>query len=108
MITEKEAVMRERAAAHWGWAIYSPPRDNSCFATACEKRFPMPRVTRPRVVTDRDGYTFRVEGGEVQYRGTGASWYQVGLNNSISVNQERIRLWADLLNSPLETVEEES
>jgi hypothetical protein len=131
MVPETEAVKRERrasanarCAALWKATQRSPHRGYvdgpcaECFSYVAH-RFPLPTVTvtRPRVVQDpfniyRD---WRVINGEFETRrrangcGDFKDWHSPNEFNagSIPATAARVRMWADLLANPTETVEVE-
>ena len=71
---------------------------------AAADTFPLPTVTRPRVVHDDvDKCEYRAVGGMIQRRDEWQEWYVV---NDTALSERRIRLWADLLANPTEECEE--
>ena len=124
MVTEQEARRREQRAfekgSDWTWRQTSPghnsetlvdPRPPSASAEAA-RRYPLPKVTRPRVAKDELGVEYQVMDNEVRYRWRPSfPWAPVGRPGLCGMGYplptpERIRLWADLLERPLEEVTE--
>lgn len=120
MVSEKEAVRRERAAfeagAHWRFcrALHAvkriPPLDESTpgiYHMEAAERYPLPKVERPRVVaTDGGSAQWRVKNGEMQCLAqNGRTWL---LGAAHHVTRERLAVWADLFASPNELVEDDS
>lgn len=123
-ISEREAVERERAAfiagaraaatAGGGWchgaAIVSVDGREHRDDNAAAWRYPLPKVTRPRVlgmpVSNGNRLEFRLVGDEFQERlktpDGQSDWQHTG---GTTPTPERVRLWADLLANPTETVE---
>jgi hypothetical protein len=122
-LSEKEAVMRERVAFAKGM------RENRCDPQVCAcpacataiheatRRYPLPRIRRPRVVADnREGHRreFRVFEGQMQTRSIRQPYWSCVENGhtnadgtGLAIDAVRVKLWADLLASPLEEVEAE-
>ena len=89
----------------------------SCIEEA-RLRYPLPRVTRPRVVTDaRFGKAreFRICDGQFQTRSAKNSVWSCIENGhhgkgdgfGLAIDAERVTLWADLLANPTEEVDAE-
>lgn len=104
--TARELVLCERAAFLAGINARPSLGDEWCGA-ACEaaKRYPLPTVTRPRVVVDPHSGLVRwyVDGqGQIVHE-------QIGPEFTLMADSwptpERVALWADLLANPTETVE---
>lgn len=140
MVSEVEAVRRERKAYEDGavcWAGEARARSEFRCGTvtlagiqqdaAC--KYPLPLVTRPRVVRDTvtypDGSTSEYEwcvlsdGQLVRrlvHRGGGpplawapaAEWRNLSDLHAFAPTPKRIAMWADLLAHPTETVEDDS
>lgn len=96
---------REGFATHCkrmcGWS------DKTAERVAAEE-YPLPKITRPRVVTDSQGTEFRVRDGDLlegrrQDRPDNPGWGQF---SAWDITPERIRLWADLLANPTEEVDD--
>ena len=67
---------------------------------------PLPRIERPRVLTDSAGVAWRVFDGIVQARITHHLWsHQLGL---LAIASERAAIFASLFASPTETVEDDT
>lgn len=110
MITEKEAVLRERAAAELAITSWVSPavRDREADREDWINRtFPLPKVTRPRVVVDpeTDSRHFSVRGGMLHHQWDGGTWETIAWRG-IMPTLARVRLWVDLLERPNEDVEE--
>lgn len=116
-ITEREAVLRERAAFIRG-SVWERSFATSCSAEQrAEKLFRLPKVTRPR--TEKDPHPefhqmWKAEDGQLYFSFGGADkgWFLVDEKNRTIYRDsvcwptpERIRLWADLLDRPTEEVE---
>ena len=89
-------------------SITSRPR----WIAAAKSLFELPKVTRPRVVKDAEGVSWRVSGDTVQWSvGKGCDWAPrdwAPLSNShIWLTVERVHLLADLLANPTEEVDDE-
>lgn len=105
-VTERQAVERERAAwvegaICWAGGAVSGP---GILSELAAQTYPMPKITRPRVVVDEFGVEWTVVDGEVVPNVYGAG----GGSSAADYNTttKRILLWADLLNNPTEEVEE--
>ena len=116
--TEKEVVLREREAFRagasavfvafgidpWGHRSSGEWQGSEHIARA---RYPLPKVTRPRVVTcPKNGAQFRVIDGELQGRDTVLDGWLSVATIIYNVTPDRVALWADLLANPTEEVEE--
>jgi hypothetical protein len=110
----KREVLIARAASNNAidWLLASAPELTWHRARGreyAEQRYPLPKVTRPRVVRDRFGEKWRVapESGEThlewQDRNNDTRW-EKKLGNLV-VTFDRVALWADLLANPTEEVE---
>lgn len=122
-MTQREFVMAQRAAwrsgVDFGTGLKRPHEypDHPC--AACDRKaaelFPLPKVTRPRVVADphslqmfwRVGVMGNGTNGLQSARSADASEWVVCGNYGLAITPERIKLWADLLENPSETVEAE-
>lgn len=115
-ITERDAVMRERRAFSRGairWA-----EDRGMFMAEIqaesERTFPLPKVTRPRVVADPHGdgkWTTETAFGMDNHPPCIAQILRhetVMLPIQAYATAERVALWADLLANPTEEVEDGS
>lgn len=108
MLTERECVERERKAFACGWMARGGGRYLGEGEAA--HRFPLPTVTRPRVVNDHESLfpsAWRVVDGELQYcyYTENHRWYPAA-GKVWRITPARARLWADLLENPTEEVEE--
>ena len=112
LVTERAAVLRERAAWIAGcdtginsvkWPQNSPVDP----ARMVEKIYPLPtkRVTRPRVVKDphSPGYQWRVEDGNVKFFGSDQKWMKLD-DSAVWLTQSRFTVITELLANPTETV----
>ena len=103
--TERDIVLAKRE----GWvrhcvALCGNREDAEKYAA---REFPLPRVTRPRVVVGPSPRTWnwKFEAGAYWFRATGhGSWERA--NPSWEPDPELVTLWADLLANPTEEVEE--
>jgi hypothetical protein len=117
-VTEREAVLRERKAFREGAlaAVNEPPQWHHQIDTAAARRYPLPRVQRPRVVRDpHDDYEqeWRVVNGRLEFRPPYGQWGEAHKRTDaiydgscLFPTPERIRMWADLLTNPTEQVED--
>ena len=113
-VTERQAAFRERAAFAEGvtWERARGPRWSDGAQTIAERHYPLPRITRPRVVQDSTGVYWRVvvahDDARIEYaelfapgRFTDVTCFRPGMPG---VSPERVALWADLLARPTEDV----
>jgi hypothetical protein len=116
-ISEKDAVLREREAFLEGVAyeraafpIWSArPKEQA------SQRYPLPKVTRPRVATDpyESDYVWSVRAGDLHFlwlKTDPSNWKRAsGLYENLLLTPlpSRVTLWADLLANPTEEVEAE-
>jgi hypothetical protein len=123
-VTERDAVLRERAAFVRGVnsLFLQEEIPASDAMTAAVERveayatewYPLPKVTRPRVVRDCAAFTtteeWSVIDGTLRYRHRpDAEWARWGDFRGISTAAplpERVELWADLFANPTEEVDE--
>jgi hypothetical protein len=118
---EREAVLRERKAFVAGAVQHRSGGDCvgevSCggcaelasdFAEKAKRRYPLPKVTRPRVVTTVDG-CWRFANGRIQWKSAmfpdDRDWEDA--DASWTLTGPRIRLFVDLVANPTETVDAE-
>lgn len=114
-VSAREAILREQQAFVDG-AVHGAMHSGRAldqYRSAAEHRYPLPKVTRPRVVPDPHGGS-ALE-WSVRTDDTGKSRIAVqrrhdpgGFRTSfdgIYVTAERVALWADLLANPTEQVE---
>lgn len=103
-VSERNAVLRERAAFVKGYHTYRDGSYRPAFGGVEEgeryahKAFPLPRVTRPRVAQTSVG-EIRVVNGIVQIR-EGAGWLSASV-----LTRANVEAIADLLANPTEEVE---
>lgn len=106
-VTERQAVERERAAWVEGFLCGADNHSatvRSIALGAAVRHYPLPKITRPRVVADEFGVQWKVVDGEVVLHANGDDG---GIDvNDYNTTTKRILLWADLLNNPTEEVEE--
>lgn len=116
VISEREAVLREREAwtrARVGATLhnYHPRIAGATVGCAeCEharqrarELYPLPKVTRPRVVTDSDCYQWRAVGGSLQWRKRDSAVWSA--EDVTVVRPSQVALLAELLANPNETVD---
>ena len=107
-MTERETVLRERAAFRAGIEFAAHERIGSGHLQPCQDcargivtRYPLPLVTRPRVV-EIQGALYRVgENGRLQQQSAGA-WVET----YVRLDAERVKCFAALLENPTEIVED--
>lgn len=111
-ISERDAVLRERAAFEHGFRLARGGVGLVLYAPHEAARvYPLPKVTRPRVLKDPEGnYEYRITGdGEVQFRHTSDIGEWIDLTGAPmwvgNMTVARVRVWADLLANPTEEVE---
>lgn len=113
MISEREAVLRERAAARFALRYITqrdyfvhPPTQTESIAGDLEwrigKEFPLPKIERPRVVRDPEERMLHwtVRNGE-------CALYEVDYPCRFKPTAKRVALWADLLANPTELVDDD-
>ncbi len=118
-ITERDAVLRERAAARymagyfWDrnyFSIPMKPHENPMEEAEhrIADRYPLPKVTRPRVMPWHDWEYRRTErfGTETRRKGT-EGWMDAGTFSS-SAPPMFLRMLADLAERPTEEIEDDS
>ena len=110
MVSEREAVLRERHAFITGANLPSFLLSKSIPAIAAE-RYPLPTVTRPRVVTDENGEEWSIgPTGLLQHRDPTVSEWKRGLvsqtGRAFVADKARVALWTDLFANPTEQVDE--
>ena len=109
-ISEKEAVLREREAvkravkAVWNDGFHGAalPWDWEGTERLAVRLYPLPTVTRPRVVTDQNGHRWKWENGFLQFS-TGAGWLYASPPLIGEASYAAVR---DVLSNPTEEVEE--
>lgn len=124
MVTEREAVLRERKAyaegAEWAWRTNYAEHTGAKFNhnghvdRSAAFRYPLPSITRPRVVKDQEypNYEWRVVDGSLEWRlhPYSSGWVPIetshGFVGLYTVTKQRAAMWADLLNNPTEEVTE--
>lgn len=103
--TEREYVLAQRDAFMAGLADPIQYWGKDALQEA-RKRYPLPRVTRPRVVKDATGWEWMLaDGSQLRYRASFASDWSDSLNLGA---KGRIAALRDLLANPTETVEEDA
>lgn len=99
-LTERDAVLRERAAFANG-AAWGPGWHRESDLDEAAKRYPLPKVIRPRVVCM--GWSeARIVDGRVETRGLGGS----GEWRANFTTVEQLRELASLIDNPTEEVED--
>ena len=117
--TEKEKVLAQRAAWVAG-AEFCRIRDIVTVSTIereANSRYPLPKVTRRRVVVDPHiAAEWKLGDEELMWRRTGetkscrlpdAREWQFAFVNRLAPTKERVALWADLLANSDEVVDDE-
>lgn len=114
-VTEREVVLRERKAFLQGIRSTSflMVTDDSYWSDEAVRRYPLPLITRPRVVKDPEAgfdQRWRVVDGCLEYAVPNGPWHKAHKRSNWSGVEQptpaRIRLWADLLHNPTEEVTE--
>jgi hypothetical protein len=113
-VTEREARLRERAAFLAGAkkalevAQYGGFPWDGAEVTA-EGRYPLPKVTRPRVITENSGISYSVilygARSVIQFRYPKSDLWMSTIPESFTIDAVRAAIWADLLANPTEEVE---
>lgn len=123
MVTEREAVMRERAAfvrgsqfedEAWREMLRVNHSSGADCIDASRKRYPLPKVERPRVVVETSVHgrtvAWKYEHGALWWRNPRGSgeWYSLmsPRTSEMFITPERVKLLADLLANPTELVED--
>lgn len=104
--TKREILIARRAfeAGAWyvGWNSESARQDAA-------SRYPLPKITRPRVVKDSKGTFWRVLGDKIQFSNDGVSWPGADSSHPFCIVQaERVHIFHDLYTNPTEEVEDDS
>lgn len=99
----------QRAHGLYGWEDGRALLRTSETEKLAAKRYPLPKVTRPRVVRDPECHKYEFSarsGGKLYYRRVGedVAWRYVE-SGSFGVSAERVRVWNDLFANPTEEVE---
>ena len=105
--TERDMIVRERRAFVEG-ANYGATGATMRIYSEAEHRYPLPKVTRPRVVTDEYGDLWKFENGVFRWSNChkdAIQWEHV--NPAWAPTATLVTLWAALLANPTETVEVE-
>lgn len=111
--TQRDMVLAQRTAfeegAHWAWdGHWRRDTRPDEYAEAAIQRYPIPKISRPRVMVDRWGMAWKYE--------RESFWYSLGTNpiewkhnDEDSVVHEltpgRVALWNNLLARPTEEVD---
>lgn len=110
-LTVRELVREQREAFQTGWWLRHgekrPFDDGSPAHRAAVQCYPLPKVTRPRVVHDGD-YDYKCEAGQLFWRGKVTGWWHFDHKEPPTPTVDRVKLWADLLANPNEEVEDDS
>lgn len=124
--TEREVILRERRAftdgaycwMHGEARLMGRSVHSSDVLNDAVHKFPLPKITRPRVVVDSrwSRREFRVVDGQMQTRDPGEQWHCLENPNvnarsaglPIVIDAVRVALWADLIANPTEEIEDAS
>lgn len=122
MPTERECVLRERAAYQMGveamWIQRDVP-DTAPIRAAfrrmmgeADQHYPLPKATRSRIVEEpgEPQYRYCVIDGEVVWDAhirNGPAWKDLYEPDAPRATADRVRIWADLLADPTEEVDDE-
>jgi hypothetical protein len=107
--TERDLVMAKREAFVEGAVLWRCYYTQDSARAAAERRHPLPKVTRPRVVADpHDGevmWSYDVGGfrATAKYRN---AMPLVRISEAHHMTHARAEMWADLLANPLEEVDD--
>jgi hypothetical protein len=111
MPTERETVLREQAAYAVGYMNGANNWTDAAIARSKDEAahsYPLPKVTRNRVVKDEYDCEWRMGHGAIEWRGLGqAEWctkLHVG-HLSLTITPRRAAVIADLFANPTEEVE---
>lgn len=114
-ISEKDAVLREQAAYLYGLkrGMLQKCENDNPYCAACkyeaESIYPLPKVTRPRVVTWKDGAKFKVEFGALLCKPSpDHGWFSDTFTRyeyEFMEHPELLRKLAGLIDSPTEEVD---
>lgn len=108
-ITERDAVLRERKAAHWG-RDDAYLADRFKFEDVVKRKYPLPLVTRPRVVKDigRDpDYEWRYVEKRFEGRPILSAWGDREWSpRVVMLTPGRMSIAHELWDNPTEEVEE--
>ena len=103
VLAKREAFCAGRGAAFVHYDIGAPQgKAWPGSAHLAAERYPLPKVTRPRVVTREDGCQLRISGGQLQYKWLDGDWREYG---SINWTPAQRAAMADLLANPTEEVD---
>lgn len=116
MVSERDAVIRERKAFQHG-AEHGKEYRTDSFASAAKSFYPLPKMTRPRVVRENGiggEYEWRAVDGVIECRnvtgGSALTKWRTNDGTSASfgmfISARRVRLLADLLANPTEEVDD--
>ena len=114
--TEREYVTAQREAYVKGaqkWACYSCADNIDIPQAQAKHDYPLPRVTRPRVVRDEYGRQWRAINGDLFFREDGMpfadkrGWRGID-DEQWHLDSHLIPTWADLLANPTEIVDEDA
>lgn len=113
MISEREAVLRERAAARKALAYFDGTgRGADRAQQLAAEWFPLPKIRRPRIVSDPGvrggGVRWRLMNGQLQWN-SHSQWNSLNdaRNRGMFITAERVRVLADLLANPTEEVSDD-
>jgi hypothetical protein len=110
-MTKREVLIARKAYKDGAAAERGHAHDDAGWKPAAEARYPLPKVTRPRVVRDQHNpaQEWIVEDGFLRCRNAGGAWMkwaEYKLSADFAPLPERVALWADLLANPTEEVNE--
>ena len=106
--TEREVIEMQREAFKYG---VSHGQNYPCLTYkecegASERMYPLPKVTRPRVVRDEWDCEWRSLGGKMEFRLFGCREWKASVDyGSVDITPSRVGIWADLLANPTEEVD---
>ena len=111
--TERDMVLAQREAWQNGAACHSTHKTFGDIRRDAEKRYPLPKVTRPRVVVVQGREWKVAPDGQLLSRAAEPPGFSVGertwtMRSQLMPIVRDINALADLLANPTETVEDES
>ena len=111
VLAQRKAFVAGSNAENAAWMKLLSVNHTSGFDSidASRKRYPLPKVTRPRVVNDPQelGLEYTVRNGILAHRQNGMKigFWDAVAGSQIQPTAERCRVWADLLANPTEELE---
>jgi hypothetical protein len=107
-MTKREVLIARNAFGHGVYqALQRQPLGFDAQSVA-SRMYPLPKVTHLRVVTERSGRQWALDGTDFRTRGApDLPWWTVGDAGgpTLALTTERVALWADLIANPTEEVE---